>query len=325
MCVRSIAACFLVATISATALVRAEDGVPSWAKVSPEQVAAAKKLDVPVALENSVGMRFVLIPAGTFMMGCGDSATEVARRCAMPNAQGGWFYDAHPRHKVTLSGAFYVSIHEVTQGCYEAVTKTNPKDADKKMSDEYPDEFKGPNHPVVELSWNDAEKFCKTLSAQDAAKGREYSLPTEAQWEYACRAGTVTPFSFGETISTDQVNYHGDYTYGDGRKGEYREKPLSVGSLPPNAWGLYEMHGNVSEWCADRYGKYGSDSESDPTGPEEGKQRALRGGSWRSYPGACRSAFRLRNEAGSRSYNVGFRVVFAVAAESSSGEDPQEP
>ena len=324
MWLRRAAAVLVVAIVSVSvslmASAQAGEEVPSWAEVSPEQVAAAKKLGVPVAFENSVGMRFVLIPAGTFMMGSRDSAAEVARRCAMPNAQAGWFYDEHPRHEVTLTGAFYVSIHEVTQGCYEAVTNPEPKDTDKRISDEYADEIKGPNHPIVKVSWDNAQKFCKALSAQDAEKGRQYSLPTEAQWEYACRAGTVTPFSFGETISTDQVNYHGDYTYGDGRKGTYRERPFPVSSLPPNAWGLYEMHGNVSEWCADRYGSYGSAAESNPEGPAEGNERVLRGGSWRSYPGACRSAFRLRNEAGATCYNVGFRICCAVPTESDDGK-----
>jgi len=320
MCVRSIATFFLTATISVTAFPRAEAEVPSWAKVSPAQVAAAKKLGVPVAFENSVGMRFVLIPAGTFMMGSRDSAAEVARRCNMPNAQGGWFYDEHPRHKVTLTSALYMAIHEVTQGCYEAVTYPKPDEKTKKITDEYPNEFKGPNHPVVKVSWDHAEKFCKTLSAQDAEKGREYSLPTEAQWEYTCRAGTETPFSFGETISTDQANYHGDYTYGDGSKGPNREKTLPVGSLAPNAWGLYDMHGNVSEWCASRYGSYGSAAETDPQGPEEGNQRVLRGGSWRSYPGACRCGFRLRSDGRSNSYNVGFRVCCPIPMESDDGK-----
>ncbi len=324
MCKRSIAVCFLVAAISVMTFVRAEAEVPSWAKVSPEQVKAAEELGVPVAFENSLGMRFVLIPAGTFMMGSRDSATEVARRCAMPNAQAGWFSDEHPRHEVTLSGAFYLSIHEVTQGAYETVFPPKPEDADKKPSTETPDEFKGPNRPLVNISWENAEKFCKALSGQDAEKGHEYALPTEAQWEYACRAGTSTPFSFGETISTDQANYHGGYTYADGRKGPYREKTLSVGSLPPSAWGLYDMHGNVSEWCADRYGDYTTAAQSDPIGAEEGNQRVLRGGSWRSYPGACRSALRLYKDARATSSNVGFRVVLAVAAESSS-EDSREP
>lgn len=329
MYVRRAAAVLMVVIVSPavclTASAWAAEEMPSWAKVSPEQAAAAKKLGVPVALENSAGMRFVLIPSGTFMMGCRDSAAEVARRCAMPNAQAGWFYDEHPRHKVTLTAAYYMSIHEVTQACYEAVTRANPKPDDKRISDDYDEEFKGPSHPVVKVSWSNAEKFCKALSALENEKGRVYGLPTEAQWEYACRAGAQTPFSFGETISTDQANYHGDYTYGDGRKGTYREKTLPVGSLAANAWGLYDVHGNVGEWCADRYGDYGTAAESDPAGPEQGNQRVVRGGSWRSYPGACRCGFRLRNEAGAASYNVGFRVVFAVPAEPSSEEDLQEP
>jgi formylglycine-generating enzyme required for sulfatase activity len=316
MCIRSAAAFLLVATILAAAFVRAE--TPPWAKVSPEQVEAAKKLGVPVAFENSVGMRFVLIPPGSFMMGSRDPAAVVAGRCNMPNAQAGWFYDEYPRHKVTLTGAFYLSTNELTQESYEAITYPKPrKDTDKTISEQYPAGFKGARHPVVNVSWSDAEKFCKALSAQTAEKGREYALPTEAQWEYACRAGTETPFSFGETISTDQANYHGDYTYGDGRKGKSREKPLPVGSLPPNAWGLYDMHGNVSEWCADWYGEYGSAGESDPQGPATGQERVLRGGSWRSYPGACRSAVRLKSHMGESSHYIGFRVRCAVPGKSS--------
>ncbi len=290
------------------------------AKVSLVQVRAAKKLGVPVAFENSMGMRFVLVPAGTFMMGSRDSPAEVARRSNMPNAQSGWFYDEHPRHKVTLASAFYMAANEVTQRCYQAVINPNPRDTGKRITDEYPDEFKRADYPVVNVSWNDAEKFCKTLSNQEAEKGRVYFLPTEAQWEYACRADTDTPFCFGETISTDQANYHGDYTYGEGQKGKNREKPLPVRSLSPNAWGLYDMHGNVTEWCADRYGDYGSAAESDPIGPEEGKERVMRGGSWRSYPGAIRSAFRLRSDERHNSLNVGFRVCCAIPPEYSQEE-----
>jgi formylglycine-generating enzyme required for sulfatase activity len=230
----------------------------------------------------------------------------------MPNAQAGWFYDEHPRHKVTLTDAFYMAIHEVTQGCYEAVTNPEPGKG-KKISEGYPEEFKGMNKPVVRISWDNAERFCKALSAKDK---REYALPTEAQWEYACRAGRETPFSFGETISADQANYNGEYTYGNGRMGKNRGKFVPAGSFPPNAWGLYDMHGNVTEWCADRYGNYSSEDDCNPEGPVEGNQRILRGGSWRSYPGACRSAFRLRREGGSNSDAVGFRVRCAVSTES---------
>jgi len=303
----------LAAVLAVTALSRVAAQTPPWAKVSPAQVEAAQKLGVPVAFENSLGMRFVLIPAGKFLMGSRDTATEVASRCAMPNANAGWFADEHPRHEVTLGSAFYLAIHEVTQAAYEALT--TPKNASnkqtvKQISDNYPDGFTGENHPVVKVPWNEADRFCKALSAQADEKGREYAMPTEAQWEYACRAGTTTPFSFGETLTTDQANYNGGYTYADGRKGEYRAKPVPVGSFAPNAWGLYDMHGNVSELCADRYGPYGSAAASDPQGGSANSgPHIVRGGSWRSYPGACRSACRLGEGDG---FNIGFRVRCAV-------------
>ena len=313
MRMRNTARFFLAVALAVTALSRANAQTPPWAKVSPAQVEAAQKLGVPVAFENSLGMRFVLIPPGKFLMGSRDTAVEVANRCGMPNANAGWFADEHPRHEVTLSSAFYLAIHEVTQGVYEKIITTPPNPRNptvKKISDTYPDGFKGANHPVVKVPWNEADKFCKALSAQADEKGREYVLPTEAQWEYACRAGSTTPFSCGETLTTDHANYHGGYIYGDGRKGEYRAKLLPVGSLLPNAWGLYDMHGNVSEWCADFYGEYGSPAESDPQGPAKGDSHVLRGGSWRSYPGACRCACRLG--AGDASLNIGFRVRCAI-------------
>jgi sulfatase modifying factor 1 len=319
MSVRRAATFLLMAMFCVTVVSRALAQTPSWAKVSPKQTAAAKKLGVPTAFENSVGMRFVLIPPGTFMMGSKEPAAEVADRCNMPNAQSGWFVDEHPRHKVALTTAFYMSIHEVTQGSYEAVTSPDPKKKNnkKKTPVDYPDGFKGDNLPVVKVSSNHIKEFLKILGKKEAEEGREYFLPTEAQWEYACRAGTETPFSFGVTVSTNQANYHGGYTYGDGKKGQNREKPVPVGSLPPNAWGLYEMHGNVSEWCTDGYGPYSSAANTDPTGPEKAKQQVLRGGSWRSYPGACRSSFRMAGEQRSASLNVGLRVCCGLPKEPS--------
>ena len=312
-------ASFLVAALLVAGLVRTSEAAdPPWAKVSPAQVAAAKKLGVPVAFENSIGIRFVLIPPGTFQMGSRDSAARVAGLCNMSHAQAGWFLDEHPRHEETLEKAFYLAIHEVTREQHKALFPPKPpspkakgKDKDKdKKNTEPPPPPEDPRTPV-EASWSDAEKFYKDLSRRDK---REYSLPTEAQWEYACRAGTAGPFAFGETISTDQANYHGDYTYGKGKKGTYRGKPLPAGSLAANAWGLYDMHGNVSEWCADHYGEYYSSAESKPATPPKGSERVLRGGSWRSYPGACRSAFRHRREAGARGDTIGFRICCSVAA-----------
>ncbi len=325
MCVRRTATFFLAVAIAVTAFVEARAADPAWAKVSPEQVAAAKKLGVPVAFENPAGMKFVLIPAGKFKMGSNQTAAEVAAGCNMPNAQPGWFHDEHPSHEVTLSEAFYLAIHELTQGCHQAVTNPEPdKNKEKeKKPDTYPAEFKGKEMPIGNVSCNDMQKFCQQMGAMEG-DGRKYTLPTEAQWEYACRAGTTTPFAFGKTISTDQGNYHGDYTYGDGKKGKNPEKPLPVGSLAPNPWGLYDMHGNVSEACSSRYGKYSSAAETDPVGPTEGNSRVLRGGSWRSYPGACRSAFRLNTDQNARSYNVGFRLCCPLPVEESAEEDEKK-
>ncbi|MCG7866416.1 MAG: formylglycine-generating enzyme family protein [Candidatus Thiodiazotropha taylori] len=132
---------------------------------------------------------------------------------------------------------------------------------------------------------------------------------TEAQWEYACRVGTSKPFCFGEQISPEIVNYDGNYPYHNGSKGEYREQTVEVGSLPPNAWGLYEMHGNVWEWCQDWYGEYGAAAQVDPKGPGRGTYRVLRGGSWFYYGRRCRSAFRNYDDPSDRDGNNGFRLA----------------
>jgi len=236
-----------------TVAAQAQEKIPSWAKVCNAQITEAERLGVPVAFTNSIGMKFVLIPAGAFSMGSRDPATEVARLCGLPQAQMGWFYDEHPRHEVTLTNAFYMTIHEVTHAQYTALIKPRDDKNGNNQLNECPAEFLGDTKPVVFVSWNDAEQFCKALSPHEAKAERIYTLPTEAQWEYACRAGSTTPFSFGETLSIDQANYDGGYTYGDGTTGTNRGGTLQVGSLAANAWGLHDMHGNVSEWCADWY------------------------------------------------------------------------
>jgi formylglycine-generating enzyme len=139
-------------------------------------------------------------------------------------------------------------------------------------------------------------------------------LPTEAQWEYACRAGTTTPFSFGENITPEQVNYEGNYPYARGETGLYRKKTVPVKSLPPNPWGLYEMHGNVWEWCSDWYGDYPAESVVDPDGPPSGTDRVLRGGSWINSGGLTRSADRVRPESGNRNSRIGFRLSLGQVA-----------
>ncbi len=161
--------------------------------------------------------------------------------------------------------------------------------------------------PVESVSWNDCQEFIRKLQEMDM---KPYRLPTEAEWEYACRAGTTTPFHFGETISTDQANYDGDFVYGDGKKGPRRQRTTPVGAFPANAFGLHDMHGNVYQWCQDWYGDYPPRDVTDPKGPEKGLARVLRGGSWKSNPLSCRSAERLRYEPGARFHLYGFRVCF---------------
>jgi len=162
-------------------------------------------------------------------------------------------------------------------------------------------------HPVTCVSWNDVQKFIEWLNKKGESS---YSLPTEAEWEYAARAGTTTPFAFGECLSTDKANYSGNYPLEGCKTGEYRQKTIPVGSLEANKWGLYDMHGNVWEWCQDWYEDYPTGSVVDPAGPSSGVSRVLRGGSWSSHARYCRSAYRNRwNAPDFRRGNAGFRLV----------------
>jgi sulfatase modifying factor 1 len=308
-----------IVLLALVTVVQAEDK-PAWAKVSKAQVAEAKTLGVPVAFTNSIGVKFVLIPAGTFTMGSRDDAMDVARRCNMPNAQAGWFVDEHPRHEVTLTRAFYMAIHELTQSQYEILFERKPvkPDGGKPIHPCDCDEaFQGQNRPVVQVSREGAKKLLKALNERETGQGHTYDMPTEAQWEYACRAGTTTPFSYGETLTTEQANYNGDYPYASGKKDKNRGATLDVGSLMPNAWGIYDMHGNVAEFCRDWYADYDGKAETDPKGPEDKpktQQHVVRGGAWRSYAGACRSACRLRSGANRRCNHLGIRLVCTLPA-----------
>ncbi len=221
------------------------------------------------------------IEPGTFMMGSPKDEPER--------------YDDETLHQVTLSQGFWLGATTVTQELWETVTGENPS------------EFKGAQRPVEQVSWENVQVFIRQLNKE--TPGLELSLPTEAQWEYACRAGTVTPFFFGDNISTDLVNYNGKYPYTDGQKGEYREETVDVKDLPCNDWGLYQMHGNVREYCRDWYGDYPKESVIDPAGAVTGRYRVCRGGSWFGYGRFCRSAYRDRDEPDSRNYTLGFRLV----------------
>ncbi len=242
--------------------------------------AGIKDVQIEVKLDAKVTMKLALIPAGEFAMGSPDS--EMYR-----------IKGEGPQHKVTISKPFYMGVYEVTQEQYEAVIGKNPSN------------FKGATNPVEQVSWDEAAEFCKKLSTKT---GKTVLLPTEAQWELACRAGTSTPFNTGQTIGADQANYAALFTYGNGVKGENRKRTIPVGSFKPNGFGLYDMHGNVAEWCRDWYRTYSDKKEADPTGPTSGARRVLRGGGWNALPWDCRSAYRLI-ALDDRNRHFGFRVV----------------
>ncbi len=224
-------------------------------------------LELPVSAD-SIGMEFKLIAAGMFTMGEGDGA-----------------------HEVTLTKPFKMGVHEVTQAQYDQVMKNNPS------------KFKGAGNPVEMVSWDDAEAFCRKLSELPAEKaaGNVYRLPTEAEWEYACRAGTNSEYSFGAHESN-----LGEYGW---CMENSDEKPHPVGSKLPNAWGLHDMHGNIDEWCSDWFEDHTGGAVTDPTGPASGSLRVLRGGSWKSNAGSASSANRDRLAPSFRDDWLGFRVV----------------
>jgi formylglycine-generating enzyme len=254
----------------------------------------------------------VLIKGGTFTMG--SPANEPERE------------DDETQHKVTVS-SFYMGKYEVTQKEYQEIMKDNPS------------YFKGDNLPVEKITWYHAIEYCNKRSEKEGLtpsytintkqkdpnnKNEEdsikwtvtwnknangYRLPTEAEWEYACRAGTTTPFSTGSNITTSQANYDGNYPYNKNAKGEYRGKTTPVGSFAPNAWGLYDMHGNIFEWCWDWYGDYPTGAQTDPVGAAADSYRVLRGGYWGDYGQYLRSASRGNINPYGRYDFIGFRLV----------------
>ena len=223
---------------------------------------------------------FRWLDPGAFMMGSPENEPERD--------------DDERHHRVVLTKGFWLADTTCTQGLWQAVMGENPSD------------FQGANRPVDSVSWEDAMAFIERLN--NLGPDLDFCLPTEAQWEYACRAGTPTPFSFGENITPDQVNYDGNFPYAGGKEGAYRKETVDVASLPPNPWGLYEMHGNVLEWCADWFGDYPQGEVVDPTGPSSGEFRVLRGGSWSRFGRFVRSAGRLGCEPGYRYHDAGFRL-----------------
>jgi formylglycine-generating enzyme required for sulfatase activity len=278
--------------------------IPKGAKDSygnPVRKDSDKKTGKPLEIRHKqTGMHLVFIPAGEFMMGSPDNEKDREK----DGREG-------PVHKVRLTKPFYMGKYEVTQAEWKAVMGNNPS------------QFPGDRNPVEKVSWDDCQEFLKKLnekvgsagfspssaSSEERANARAtspFQLPTEAQWEYACRAGTQTRFFFGDDLDSKELVQYGWFATNSGGKSH------AVGEKKPNAWGLHDMHGNVWEWCSDRFGNYPSKLVTDPPGPDTGGSRVYRGGSWYYSARYCRSAIRFRGSPGGRDFNLGFRVVLQV-------------
>lgn len=231
------------------------------------------------SFSNSIGMEFVLIPGSSFLMG--SPTSESGRK------------DDEIRHRVTISKSFYLGKYEVTQGQWKAIMGSLPSGMGELGQD-----FFGDNKPVVRVSWEEVQDFISKLNEKSEGK---YRLPTEAEWEYAARAGSTTKFSFG-----DNDSLLGDYAWYSENSGG---KPHEVGSKKPNAWGLYDMQGNVWEWVQDWYGAYPSSPQTDPKGVTNGAVRVNRGGCWYENSESLRSANRDSFSSSGRNYGLGFRLI----------------
>ena len=240
-------------------------------------------------LDNDITLEMVAIPEGTFLMGS-------------PQDEKDSYYDERPQHEVNVP-TFFMGKYPITQTQWRAIAATAKIDIDLETN---PSEFKGDELPVESVNWYQATEFCKRLSRETK---REYRLPSEAEWEYACRAGTTTPFYFGETITGELANYNTNKTYVE----EYRNETTPVGQFPPNAFGLYDMYGNVWEWCADTWHDNYDGAPTDGSAWIENgddNRSPLRGGAWYTFPYRCRSAHRnIDARRYSRSFLYGFRVV----------------
>ena len=259
-------------------------GEPVKASAEPDLTAPSPEDETFSIPDINLGMLWC--KPGTFMMG--SPRDETGR------------YSSDTQYEVTLTQGFYLGKHEVTQEQWEKVMGTNPSN------------FKGATLPVETVSWKDAMNFCEKLTQVEKAagrlpKGHVYTLPKEAQWEYACRAGTTTAYSFGDQITPKQANYNVG-------------KTTSVGTYPANAWGFHDLHGNVFEWCLDWYGDYPSASARDPVGPSNGTTRVRRGGCWINNGRYMRSADRARGTPDSRGGFLGFRL--SLQTEKKERSDP---
>lgn len=258
-------------------------------------------------LINSIGIKLVRIPAGEFLMGSAET-DDGARD------------DETPQHRVKISRSFYMGVYEVSQRQFAGLMETNPSSFSRAgLLQDAPQDLDCLDLPVDNVTWFAAIEFCRRLSNLPAEKeaGRVYRLPTEAEWEYACRAGTESIFYFGNSLSSSQANFNGIHPFGNAETGPFLNRTATVGSYKPNAFGLYDMHGNLHEWCMDRFDRdYYRDSPGlDPQGSETGTYRVIRGGDWYSDGRDCRSAFRYADVPEGKFYALGMRVVCELTSE----------
>ena len=290
-----------------TAALKAEEKRKRLEEEKQRQEKNARALGLPIErffdLGNGIKLELMWIPPGEFMMGSPESET-------------GRNDDEGPQHIVRITKGFWIGKYEVTQAQWQAVMGGKSSRFNNGKNETHEDTS---THPVDKVAWNEAQEFLRNIYQNT---GFQFRLPTEAEWEYACRAGMETAFYYGNSLSSSQANFDGNYPFGGASKGPYLRKTVSVYSYKPNAWGLYNMHGNVWEWCQDWYGEnyYQNSPVNDPPGPsvsstsrlawsEGNKGRVQRGGSWFYRSARCRSASRSCFPPNGRRNGFGFRVI----------------
>lgn len=269
-------------------------GAATAPATAPATTPASRPAPPPRTFTNSLGIKLLYVQPGEFQMGSPPDE---------PGREAG-----ETQTRVKLTKGYYLAATEVTQAQWQAVMGTNPSFT------------KDGNRPVENVTYVQATDFCDALSRKEARAGgpggesgapvaRKYRLPTEAEWEFACRAGTTTPFSAGAALTTEQANFDGAMLDPNAPPGKDRGATTPAGAFPPNAWGFYDMHGNVWEWCSNFYASYGGGEVTDPAGPTTGSFMSLRGGSWRSKAADCRCASRYKEKPTSTAKHIGFRVA----------------
>ncbi len=295
--------CFLAVALTSVALETGAAPAPVFRGVAKQ-------------VTNSIGMKLAYIPPGEFRMGTTTGDRKEVLKQYGEKDDPHFLKQERPEHQVRITRGFFMGVFEVTQAEFERVMGDTPSffsatgEGKSKVED-----LKTARFPVENVSYEDAVKFCKRLSARKREKEmrREYRLPTEAEWEYACRGGTspTTPFHFGKSLSSHQANFDGNVPFGGAARGPVLARTCEVGSYKPNGFGLYDMHGNVKEWCSDWYAEnhYAVSPVANPSGPKEGWKRAVRGGCFSDWAWQCRSASRHELQVSACLYWLGFRVA----------------